>query len=94
MHLIEEVIGWGQELLQKPVTLLEGVKETISSLHGKYKLVLATKGDLFDQKRKIEASGLREYFHHITSSIRCIFPFPSVTLQMVSVILSIMLFSP
>ena len=65
MHLIEEVIGWGQELLQKPVTLLEGVKETISSLHGKYKLVLATKGDLFDQKRKIEASGLREYFHHI-----------------------------
>lgn len=30
MHLIEEVIGWGQELLQKPVTLLEGVKETIS----------------------------------------------------------------
>lgn len=53
MHLIEEVIGWGQELLQKPVTLLEGVKETISSLHGKYKLVLATKGDLFDQKRKI-----------------------------------------
>ena len=30
-----------------------------------YKLVLATKGDLFDQKRKIEASGLREYFHHI-----------------------------
>ena len=47
MHLIEEVIGWGQELLQK------------------HKLVLATKGDLFDQKRKIEASGLREYFHHI-----------------------------
>ena len=65
IRLIEEVIGWGQELLQKPVTLLEGVKETISSLHGKYKLVLATKGDLFDQKRKIEASGLREYFHHI-----------------------------
>ena len=27
--------------------------------------MLATKGDLFDQKRKIEASGLREYFHHI-----------------------------
>lgn len=65
IHLIEEVIGWGQELLQKPVTLLEGVKETISSLHGKYKLVLATKGDLFDQKRKIAASGLQEYFHHI-----------------------------
>lgn len=65
MRLIEEVIGWGQELLQKPVTLLEGVEETLSSLRGKYKLVLATKGDLFDQKRKIAASGLQEYFHHI-----------------------------
>ena len=65
IHLIEEVIGWGQELLQKPVILLGGVEETISSLHGKYKLVLATKGDLFDQKRKIGASGLQEYFHHI-----------------------------
>ena len=70
MHLIEEVIGWGQELLQKPVTLLEGVKETISSLHGKYKLVLATKGDLFDQKRKIEASGLREYFFDTIQSYK------------------------
>ena len=50
IHLIEEVIGWGQELLQKPVILLGGVEETISSLHGKYKLVLATKGDLFDRK--------------------------------------------
>lgn len=52
MHLIEEVIGWGQELLQKPVTLLEGVKETISSLHGKYKLVLATKGGLVRPEKK------------------------------------------
>lgn len=47
MHLIEEVIGWGQELLQKPVTLLEGVKETISSLHGKYKLIGRTTGNAF-----------------------------------------------
>ena len=61
MHLIDEVIGWGQELLQKPVTATGRREGDISSLHGKYKLVLATKGDLFDQKRKIEASGLREY---------------------------------
>lgn len=52
MHLIEEVIGWGQELLQKPVTLLEGVKETISSLHGKYKLVLPLRGTCSTVKEK------------------------------------------
>lgn len=65
IRLVEEIIKWGQELLQKPVTLLEGVQETILALRGKYKLVLATKGDLFDQKRKIADSGLQEYFHHI-----------------------------
>lgn len=64
IRLIEEVIGWGQELLQKPVTLLEGVKETISSLHGKYKLVLATKGTCSTRKKN-RSFGLREYFHHI-----------------------------
>ncbi|NNK74280.1 MAG: HAD hydrolase-like protein, partial [Flavobacteriaceae bacterium] len=31
----------------------------------KYRLILATKGDLLDQERKLEKSGLTEYFHHI-----------------------------
>jgi FMN phosphatase YigB (HAD superfamily) len=34
-------------------------------LHGKYKLVVATKGDLKDQRRKLHDSGLGKYFHHI-----------------------------
>jgi hypothetical protein len=29
---------------------LEGVEETLEALHGKYKLVVATKGDLLDQR--------------------------------------------
>lgn len=62
---IEEIINIGQELLEKPVELLEGSKEVLTQLYGKYKLVLATKGDLFDQQRKIAASGLQEYFCHI-----------------------------
>nr|WP_302831354.1 HAD family hydrolase [uncultured Bacteroides sp.] len=61
----EEIIRIGQGLLEKPVKLLENVKEVLSRLHGEYKLVLATKGDLFDQRRKIVASGLQEYFCHI-----------------------------
>ena len=61
----EEVIRLGQELLQKPVKLLDGVEKVLSQLHGRYKLVLATKGDLFDQKRKIANSGIQRYFCHI-----------------------------
>ncbi|RZK87834.1 MAG: HAD family hydrolase, partial [Pedobacter sp.] len=30
-----------------------------------YRLVMATKGDLLDQERKLEKSGLAKYFHHI-----------------------------
>lgn len=65
IHCIEEIIRYGQELLQRPITLLEGVKEVLLQLQGKYKLVLATKGDLFDQKRKVVSSGLQDYFCHI-----------------------------
>lgn len=63
--LTEEIIRLGQELLQKPVTLLDGVEDVLLQLQGKYKLVLATKGDLFDQKRKVMDSGLVRYFYHI-----------------------------
>ena len=65
LNLVKEILRSGQELLQRPITLLDGVQEVISALHENYKLVLATKGDLFDQKRKISASGLQEYFCHI-----------------------------
>lgn len=65
IHCVEEIIRYGQELLQKPVVLLEDVHEVVSQLRGRYKLVLATKGDLFDQKRKVIDSGLQEYFCHI-----------------------------
>lgn len=65
LHCAEEIIRLGQELLQKPVTLLDGVEDVLLQLQGKYKLVLATKGDLFDQKRKVMDSGLVRYFYHI-----------------------------
>ena len=57
-HWISEIIKQGQELLQRPIKLLDGVEEVLSQLSEKYVLVLATKGDLFDQKRKISNSGL------------------------------------
>ena len=66
LNLVKEILRSGQELLQRPITLLDGVQEVISALHENYKLVLATKGDLFESKKKrFSASGLQEYFYHI-----------------------------
>lgn len=65
LHCVEEIVRQGQALLQKPVTLLDGVEEVLLQLQGKYRLVLATKGDLFDQRRKVMDSGLMRYFCHI-----------------------------
>ena len=65
ISVIEKIIDYGKELLKKPIVLLEGVEETLKALHGNYKLVVATKGDLLDQRRKLHDSGLGNYFHHI-----------------------------
>ncbi|WP_306349575.1 HAD family hydrolase [Flavobacterium sp. '19STA2R22 D10 B1'] len=65
IKVIEKIIQYGKELLDKPIVLLDGVKETLESLKGKYRLVVATKGDLKDQHQKLHNSGLGHYFHHI-----------------------------
>lgn len=62
---IDKILQIGKELIQKPIELLDGVEDTLQALHGKYKLVVATKGDLKDQHRKLHDSGLGHYFHHI-----------------------------
>ena len=62
---IEAILNIGKEMLNKPVELLEGVEETLKALSKQYRLILLTKGDLLDQERKLEKSGLTEYFHHI-----------------------------
>lgn len=64
-EIIERIIELGKELLAKPIELLDGVEEVLQSLKGKYRLVVATKGDLLDQERKLKKSKLEHYFHHI-----------------------------
>lgn len=63
--VIGEIIGFSKELIHKPVLLLKGVEEVLRSLSHRYKLIVATKGDLLDQERKLEKSGLSSYFSHI-----------------------------
>lgn len=65
ISLVEKVIRIGQEMLEKPVDLLPGVEEVLQKLNGDFRIVLATKGDLVDQERKLKKSGLEQYFHHI-----------------------------
>lgn len=62
---INKILELGKEMLNKPVELLDGVEEVLQKLSKKYKLIVATKGDLLDQERKLEKSGLLDYFHHI-----------------------------
>ena len=65
LDVVEKIIQYGKDLLEKPIELLEGVEETLHLLKRKYRLVVATKGDLLDQERKLKKSGLEHFFHHI-----------------------------
>jgi putative hydrolase of the HAD superfamily len=65
VEVIEKIIDSGKELLAKPIELIEGVEELLVQLKNKYRLMVATKGDLLDQERKLRNSGIEHYFHHI-----------------------------
>jgi putative hydrolase of the HAD superfamily len=60
-----EIVDLGKQMLNQPIELLDGVEEVLKELKGKYRLVVATKGDLLDQERKLRKSNLTSYFHHV-----------------------------
>jgi len=62
---IEKILNFGKGMLNHPIELLDDVEEVLKALSSKYRLILATKGDLVDQERKLEKSKLAKYFHHI-----------------------------
>jgi putative hydrolase of the HAD superfamily len=62
---LSKILDIGKSMINQPVELLDGVEEVLKALSKKYRLILATKGDLLDQERKLEKSGLTDYFHHI-----------------------------
>lgn len=63
--VIQAILTAGREMLSHPVETLPGVPETLEALAGTHRLVLVTKGDLFDQERKLAASGLGGYFEGV-----------------------------
>ena len=63
--VLQEILVMGKEMIAHPVELLPHIKEVLEELSNRYRLIVLTKGDLLDQERKLEASGLSEYFHHV-----------------------------
>ena len=62
---ITEILNIGKELLTHHLELLPGVEDTLKYLSDQFKLIMITKGDLFDQQRKIQESRLSKYFSSI-----------------------------
>ena len=63
--VISEILAAGREMLTHPVEILPEVRETLEALAPRYRLLIITKGDLFDQERKIAESGLADLFNSI-----------------------------
>ena len=63
--LLAEILKSGRDMLNHPVEPLPHVVKTLAALHDHYRLVLVTKGDLFDQERKVAQSGLAEFFQAV-----------------------------
>ena len=59
---IKEILEAGRAMLSHPVETLPGVHDTLEEVAPHYSLILITKGDLFDQERKLAQSGLGDWF--------------------------------
>ncbi len=64
---LQKMLQIGKYLLNMPIIQLTDVESVLQQVQDKhkYQLVVATKGDLTDQERKLERSGLKQYFDHI-----------------------------
>ncbi len=63
--VIGKILALGRAMLDYPIETLPHVQETLEALAGKYRIILITKGDLFDQERKLAQSGLGDFFNAV-----------------------------
>jgi putative hydrolase of the HAD superfamily len=64
-HEVQRIVDWGKDMLSRPVEPLPGVAETLEALSPSHRLMVITKGDLFDQEAKLARSGLGAHFHAV-----------------------------
>lgn len=62
---IRQILDAAHDMLDHPVEPLPHVRGVLERLAPDYRLILITKGDLFDQERKLAASGLADFFHGV-----------------------------
>ena len=62
---IQQIITFAKAMIDTPTQLLDGVADVVAQVAATHTLMLITKGDLLDQQRKLERSGLADYFAHI-----------------------------
>ncbi|MDQ2769021.1 MAG: HAD family hydrolase [Bacteroidota bacterium] len=63
---IQRILDMGKELLRFPIEPLPDVVEVLTELKQRgHRLILLTKGDLFDQESKVARSGLGDFFDHV-----------------------------
>ncbi|TIH18434.1 HAD family hydrolase [Marinifilum sp. JC120] len=62
---IERIIELGRAMLTNPVEPIKGIEAVLRSLTGNYELLMITKGDVTEQQRKVQLSGMTEYFNQI-----------------------------
>ena len=62
---IMEIMALGDEILDAPLEVLPGVRDTLEKLVVDHSLLLITKGDITDQMAKVNASGLAYLFWQV-----------------------------
>lgn len=62
VDVIDRILAIGRDLLSHPIEPLPHARVALEQLAPDHRLVLITKGDLFDQERKLAQSGLGELF--------------------------------
>ena len=61
---LRTVTSFAERILEQPIELIDGVRETLEHLAGRHDLTLFTKGHREEQKLKVDRSGLAVYFGH------------------------------
>ena len=63
---IQQIIDLGKDLLRFPIEPLPDVVEVLTELKQRgHRLMVLTKGDLFDQESKLARSGLGDFFDYV-----------------------------
>ena len=63
---VQELIELGRRMLEMPVVLLDGAEEAVDRLGSAgLRLMLLTKGDLFDQKTRVARAGIAHRFWQV-----------------------------